>query len=93
MTLSSVSVLVRETKWIDVCPEHYCHDCFEVSKAMIRFLRHDQSVPREDDGGVRFDEILEDLKKKPMVFCNGQLANGYLFWVQEEGPRKGFSIV
>ena len=31
---------------------------------MIRLLRHGQSVPREDDGAVRFDDIMEDFKKK-----------------------------
>ena len=31
---------------------------------MIRLLRHGQSVPREDDGAVRFDDIMEKFKAK-----------------------------
>ena len=31
---------------------------------MIRLLRHDQSIPREDDGAVRFDDIMEEFKEK-----------------------------
>ena len=63
VTLSSVSIRLRESKWIDVNPEKYHHDCFMVSKAVIRLLRHDQSVHREDDGAVRFDYFLEESKK------------------------------
>ena len=37
---------------------------FAVSKAMIRLLRHDPSIPREDDGAVRFDDIMEEFKEK-----------------------------
>ena len=55
---------VRERKWIDVNLERFRQDCFVVWKAMIRSLRHDQSVPREDDGAVRFDDIMEEFKKK-----------------------------
>ena len=31
---------------------------------MIRFLRHDPSIPREDDGAVRFDDIMEKIQAK-----------------------------
>ena len=31
---------------------------------MIRLLRHDPSIPREDDGSVRFDDIMEEFKAK-----------------------------
>ena len=33
-------------------------------KAMTRLLRHDQSVRREDDGAVLFDDVLQEFKKK-----------------------------
>ena len=62
VTLSSVSIPLRASKWIDVDSERFRQDCFVVSKAMIQLLRHDQSVPREDDGAVRFDEIMEEFK-------------------------------
>ena len=64
VTLSSVSVPLRERKWIDINPEKYHHDCFWVSKAKTRLLRHDQSVPPKDDGAVLFDDVLQEFKKK-----------------------------
>ena len=36
-TLTRVSVLLRERKWVDVDPGSYDHECF-VSKPMIRLL-------------------------------------------------------
>ena len=64
VTLTSISIPLRERKWIDSNPERFRQDCFVVSKAMIRLLRHHSSIPREDDGAVRFDEIMEEFKKK-----------------------------
>ena len=64
VTLSPILVPVRERKWMDINPERFRQDCFAVSKAMIRLLQHDQSVPREDDGAVRCDYIMEELKEK-----------------------------
>ena len=63
--LSSVSCPLRDRNWIEINPEEYDHDCFLVSKAMIRLLRHSQSVQREDDGAVRFDIILEGDQSVP----------------------------
>ena len=36
LTLSRVSIPLRERKWIDVNPGAYSHGCFEVSKFMVR---------------------------------------------------------
>ena len=63
-TLSPICIPLRERNWMDINPERFRQDCFAVSKAMIRLLRHDQSIPREDDGAVRFDDIMDELKKK-----------------------------
>ena len=60
LTLSPISIPLRERKWIDINPERFRQDCFSVSKAMIRLLRHDPLFPQEDDGEVRFDEFHED---------------------------------
>ena len=50
VTLSPMSFLVRERKWIDISPATVSEGCFAVSKFMIRLLRHDETIPREDDG-------------------------------------------
>ena len=57
---SPISILVRERNWIDINPDRFRQDCFTVSKAMIRLLRHDPSVLREDDGSVRLDDIVKN---------------------------------
>ena len=59
LTLSPVSIPYHERKWIDIDPEPFNACCFAVSKFMIRLLRHDKIIPREDDGAVRFDDIIE----------------------------------
>ena len=41
-------------EWIHVEPGKYDKSCFEVSIKMIRLLRHDPTVLREEDGAVEF---------------------------------------
>ena len=52
-------------KWIDIETQR-SHDqkCYQTSKAMTRLQRHDQTVPREIDGAVPFDDVLEECRKK-----------------------------
>ena len=54
---------------------------------MTRLLGHDQTVPREDDGAVLLDDVLEECRKKKF---DG--ASQYLFWQKEEETKKGFNI-
>ena len=35
-----------------------------MSKTLIKLLRHDPSNPREDDGAVLFDDIIEEFNAK-----------------------------
>ena len=64
-TLTSVFILVVERKWIDI-EKQRSHDqkCFEVSKAITRLLRHDQTVPRGIDGAIQYNDIIEERRKK-----------------------------
>ena len=64
VTLSPISIPVRERNWKDINPERFCQGCFTVSKAMIRLLRHNPSIPREDDGAERFDDIMKEVGAK-----------------------------
>ena len=91
VTLSSISIPLRERKWIDVIPERFRQDCFEVSKAMIRLLRHHPSIPREDDGAVLLTTLWKNSRHSLMVLRNGQITIGYLSWQMEEDRRKGFN--
>ena len=54
---TTVSEPCHERKWIDAKPGRFEKSCLEVSKLMIRLLRHDDTVPREDDGTVKFQEL------------------------------------
>ena len=62
--LTPVSVPLRERKGVDVNPGSYDHECYGISKAMTRLLRHDQNILRETDGEVKYEDIVEDSNKK-----------------------------
>ena len=94
ITRTPVSVLLRERKRVDVNPGSYDHECYVISKAMIRLLRHDQNIVRETDGAVKYEDIVEEVNKKEKenvrgCFENGHSMIGFLFWQKEEEPRKG----
>ena len=60
----SFNVLIRERKWIDIDPQPFDRSCFEVSKFMTRTLQHDSSILRDEDGPVRFDDLIKKFKEK-----------------------------
>ena len=61
---SSINLLIRKRKLIDIDPQPFDRSSFEVSKLMTRTLRHGSSIPQEEDGAVRFDDLMEKLKEK-----------------------------
>ena len=61
---SNVNVPIPERKLIDIGPQPFDRCCFEVSKFMTRTLRHDASILREEDGAVRFDDLINKLKEE-----------------------------
>ena len=70
VTLSSVPIPVHGRKWIDIETQR-SHDqqCYQTSKVMTRLLRHDQTVPREIEEAVLFDDVLEECRKKKVRWC------------------------
>ena len=64
VNLSSNHVPIKERIWININPKPCNQDCFAVSKLMIRLLRQDASILREDDRAVRFDDLIEKFKVK-----------------------------
>ena len=64
VNLSSNSVPINERRWMDIDTQPFDHSCFEVSKFMTRTLRHDSSIPQDEDGAVKFDDLIEKLKVK-----------------------------
>ena len=69
VTLTSVSIPVRDRTWIDIETQR-SHDqkCYEVSKAITRLPRHDQTVPRGIDGAIQYSDIIEECRKKKKKF-------------------------
>ena len=90
LTLTLVSIPYRERKWIDVDPGKYSQGCFEVSKFMIRLLRHCDTVYRENDEPVIFDDLAEKFKAK----FDGTLPWSSEAWItflaKGGGPKKRF---
>ena len=59
---------IGERTWTDVEPEEYSFSYYEVSKKLIRLLRHG-SLPREDDGAIEFWRIKDNLQKH-FLYCH-----------------------
>ena len=91
-TLSHISIPVRERNWIKVKPERYREDCFAVSKAMITLLRHNPSMPREDDGAVRFDENMEEFEAEFDGTSQWSINAWITFLAKDEDQRKSSNI-
>ena len=90
MTLCPISIPVRERNWMDINPERFPQDCFTVPKAMIRNLRHDPSICREDDGAVRFDDIMEEFKAKLDGTSQWLITDWITCLAKGGGPKKRF---
>ena len=91
-TVTPVSVPLRERKWVDVNPGSYDHECYVISKAMIRLLRHDPNILMEIDGAVKFEDIVEDFNKRKNFAMVTQRLDFYS-GKKDGASRKGFNIV
>ena len=91
VTLTSVSFLVHERRWIDIETQRWNdHKCFEVSKAVARLLRHDPTVPREPDGAIHFNDIIEECRKKFNNASQWPLENWISTLAKVGGAKKRF---
>ena len=70
-------------------PSPYDKSCFEVSKKMIRLLRHDPSVFREEDGAVEF-RILAQIFRSGFTSSQQWSTRAWLRYLQKGGPEKRF---
>ena len=85
VTLTPVSILVLDRKWIDIETQRSHDDkCYRVSKAITRLQRHDQSVPGRSDGAIHNNDIIEECRKQKfddaspwfLEGCTATLAKG-----------------
>ena len=88
VTLTSDSFPVHDRKWIDIETQR-SHDpkCYEVSEAITRLLRHDQSVPRISDGAIQYSDIIEECRKQEF-----EDASQWSLEEKEEERRNDFNI-
>ena len=61
-----------------------------MSKALIRLLRHGHSVHREEDGAVRFYDILEEFKKKFVGALQWSICDWISTLAKGGGQKKRF---
>ena len=89
VTLTSVPVPVLERKWIDIETQRsQHHKCYEVSKAMTRLLRHDQSVPRGSDGAIHDSDIIEECRKQKFDDASQWLLEDWISTLSKGGVVK-----
>ena len=65
---STRTIPIGERTWTDVEPGEHSISDFEVSKKLIRLLRHG-SLLRDDDGAIEFWRIKDDLQTY-FLYCN-----------------------
>ena len=88
VTLTSVSIPVLERKWIDITQRSYDQKCHEVSKAITRLLRHDESVPRGIDGAIHYSDIIEECRKKKFDDASQWLLEDWISKLAKGGGAK-----
>ena len=66
---STRTIPIGERTWTDVEPGEYSFSDYEVSKKLIRLLRHG-SLLREDDGAIEFWRIKDNLQKPFLVMSS-----------------------
>ena len=77
--------------WIDVEPGEYDKGCFEVSKKIIRLLRNDPSVLRED-GGVEF-RILAPMSRSEFTSSQHWSIRAWLNYLQKRRSQGEISVL
>ena len=76
---------------VDIDTQPLDHSCFEVSKLMTRTMRQEASIPREIDGAVKFDDLIEKLKVEFADTLQWTVSTWYILWQNEEEGRRGFN--
>ena len=89
-TSPTVTLPYHLREWVDVEPGKYDESCFRVSKKMIRLLRQDPSVLREEGGAVEF-RILAPMFRSAFTSYQYWSIRTWLNYLQKgRGPEKRF---
>ena len=65
---STRTIPIGERTWTDIDPQEYSISNYEVSKKLIRLLRHG-SLHRDDDGAIEFWRIKDNLQTH-FLYCH-----------------------
>ena len=68
----------------------FSQGCLEVSKFMIRLLRHDDTVHREHDGAVKVDDLAEKFKANFDATSQWSIEAWTTFLAKGGRPKKSF---
>ena len=90
VTMSPDAIPTRERKWIDINPAPFNEGCFAVWKFMIRLMRHWENLSGEDDGAVRFDDLIEKFNVKFGGTSEWTIHAWTTFLAKGGGPKKRF---
>ena len=90
LSSTTVPVSYHERKWIDVEPGRFVKSCLKVSKLMIRLLRHDDTVPREDDGAAKFQDLASIYRSQFTSSSHWSLRTWLSFLQRGGGIKKRF---
>ena len=91
VTLTSVSIPVRERKWIDIETQRsHDHKCSDVSKSHYYDMIN-QSLEEATERSSTMTSSTSAGRRSSMVLRNGHLKIGYQLWQKEE-LRKGFNV-
>ena len=88
-TLTSISIPVLERIWIDIETQRSNDQkCFEVSKAITRLLRHDQTFPRGIAGAIHDNDIMEECRRKKFDDASQWLLEDWISKLAKGGEGK-----
>ena len=86
----TVTLPYHQRGWIDAEPGQHDQSSFEVSKKIIRLIRHDSFVPRYEYGAVEF-RILAPMFASRFASSPHWSTGTWLNYLQKGcGPKKGF---
>ena len=88
---STRTIPIGERKWTDVAPGKYSISAYEVSKKLIRLLRHG-SLPRNDDGAIEFWRIKDNLRTY-FLYCHHRFDDKWKSSMAGLGGKANISVL
>ena len=90
LSSTKIPVPYHGRKWKYVETGRFDKRCLEVSKLMIRLLRHDNTVLREDDGAVKFQDLASIFRSEFTSSSHWSIRTWLSFLQRGGGVKKRF---